>query len=203
MVIDCWAAFHLLYLIYSWNYGFWKHQWKLHQTFDFFQRDVTLFLELWFLKTPSGNFTKHLFSSKGMSPPKDFKSISVPILFLVPPFKLQQVRAAVNKEIAKLMAWSLHYAALGVYPHRGFYDEPFESNTYRASVAGQPVAGEYKPLGTPQCFYFSTLNWIVRSWFRMPKLKNKKHIPSTNVFLSGWSTWRSRQTWKHACSATS
>lgn len=125
------------------------------------------------------------FLPKGCHLQKISSRLAFQYFFLVPPFKLQQVRADVNKEIAKLMAWSLHYAALGVYPHRGFYDEPFESNTYRASVAGQPVAGEYKPLGTPQCFYFSTLNWIVRSWFRMPKLKNKKHIPSTNVFLSG------------------
>ena len=92
---------------------------------------------------------------------------------------MEQVRADVNRQIANLMAWSLHYAALGVYPHRGFYDEPFESNTYRASLAGQPIAGEYKPPVTPQRSYFSNLNGIVCAWFRMPKLKNKKQIPST------------------------
>ena len=75
--------------------------------------------------------------------------------FGVPVFKLPQVRADVNREIAKLMAWSLHYAALGVYPHRGFYGEPFQSNTYRASLAGQPIDGEYKSLSHATVFSFS------------------------------------------------
>ena len=38
--------------------------------------------------------------------------------------KLQtKVRQSVNKTMADLVAWSLHYSALGVYPERGFYGD--------------------------------------------------------------------------------
>lgn len=59
-----------------------------------------------------------------------------------------QVRQGVNKTIADLTAWSLHYGGLGVYPERGFYGEEFEKGTYRAGLAGKPLANGFKYLGS-------------------------------------------------------
>lgn len=50
-----------------------------------------------------------------------------------------------NKAIADLVAWSLHWAALGVYPSRGFYGEELEHG-FRSSLRGTKIAGDYKPL---------------------------------------------------------
>ncbi|CAK9066934.1 unnamed protein product [Durusdinium trenchii] len=55
-----------------------------------------------------------------------------------------QVREGVNKTIAEVTAWSLHYAALGRYPDRGFYGETFEKNSYRESLCGNRIAGNFK-----------------------------------------------------------
>lgn len=58
-----------------------------------------------------------------------------------------QVRQGVNKTLADLVAWSLRYSGLGLYPERGFYGEDFEKGTYRAGMAGKPIANGFKHLG--------------------------------------------------------
>lgn len=59
--------------------------------------------------------------------------------------KLQtKVRQSVNKTMADLVAWSLHYSALGVYPERGFYGEPFDKRSYRYALRGKPIAKGFK-----------------------------------------------------------
>lgn len=57
-----------------------------------------------------------------------------------------EVRNGVNQTLADLVAWSLHYAAMGLYPDRGFYNEEFEKNTYRAHLCGKPIAEDFKSL---------------------------------------------------------
>lgn len=53
-----------------------------------------------------------------------------------------------NKKIADLVAWSLRYAALGIYPACGFEGEAFPNNSYRKHLGGKAIAGDYKPSRT-------------------------------------------------------
>lgn len=72
-----------------------------------------------------------------------------------------QVREGVNQVTAELVAWSLECAASGKYPTSGFRGRPFEKGTYRAALAGQPLAGEYRSL--TQCsvrFSGGVLVWV-------------------------------------------
>ena len=46
----------------------------------------------------------------------------------------------VNKVAAEICAWSLRQSASGVAPDVGFYGESFPPNTWRASMAGKPLA---------------------------------------------------------------
>ena len=59
---------------------------------------------------------------------------------------MHKVRTEVNKQIAEVVGWSLRWAAIGKYPERGFYDEPFENNSFRKLLSGKAIAGSYKPL---------------------------------------------------------
>ena len=51
-----------------------------------------------------------------------------------------QVKRHVNKVAADICAWSLRQSASGVAPDVGFYGESFPPNTWRASMAGKPLA---------------------------------------------------------------
>lgn len=55
-----------------------------------------------------------------------------------------KVRKHVNEQVAELVAWSLGHAACGIAPSSGFYGERFDPTSYRAKMAGQPLAGSYK-----------------------------------------------------------
>lgn len=68
------------------------------------------------------------------------------LLFVCCSFCPLKVREEVNQVIADVIAWSLRFAAVGVYPHRGFYGEVFEDNTFRKKLCGQQIAGGYRPL---------------------------------------------------------
>ena len=58
-----------------------------------------------------------------------------------------QVEDGVNREVARLVKWSLECASRGVAPEVGFYGEEFKKNSYRASLAGQDICNGYKCLG--------------------------------------------------------
>ena len=60
--------------------------------------------------------------------------------------KKLKVQKAVNREIAKFMAWSLEWALRGVGPETGFYNETFAKDSYRSTLAGKTLAGGWKTL---------------------------------------------------------
>ena len=68
-----------------------------------------------------------------------------------------------NETLANLVAWSLHYAAMGIYPDRGFYNEEFGKNTYRAHLRGKAIAEDFKPFD----LYFKVGNQNMLRLFRM------------------------------------
>ncbi|CAK9082764.1 unnamed protein product [Durusdinium trenchii] len=76
---------------------------------------------------------------------KDVLLTKFPILVIAESHMLDdKVREGVNQVTAELVAWSLECAASGKYPTSGFRGRPFEKGTYRAALAGQPLAGEYR-----------------------------------------------------------
>ncbi|CAJ1359760.1 unnamed protein product [Effrenium voratum] len=56
----------------------------------------------------------------------------------------QHVKAAANKLLAELCAWSMRWALAGRAPEKGFYDEAFPSNSWRSKMAGKPLAKGHK-----------------------------------------------------------
>ena len=71
---------------------------------------------------------------------------SFEIVVDVVPTAQHKVRQGVNKTLADVVAWSLGWAAQGIYPSRGFYGERFDSNMYRSTLSGKQIAGGYKLL---------------------------------------------------------
>lgn len=59
---------------------------------------------------------------------------------------IPQVQKQVNREIAKLMAWSMRCASSGVAPDRGFYDEEFPRKSFRYELMGKELACGWKNL---------------------------------------------------------
>lgn len=66
---------------------------------------------------------------------------------------ISEVQDAVNKEIARLVAWSLLWSAKGVAPEKGFYMEEFAKGTYRFNMAGKELANGWRTLCSKQVFF--------------------------------------------------
>ncbi|CAK9069954.1 unnamed protein product [Durusdinium trenchii] len=73
----------------------------------------------------------------------------------------KQVQKNVNAEIAKLIAWSLHYASLGTAPTQGYYGEPFPPNSYRSEMAGKELANGWKA-----CYFACKADLKARKYMR-------------------------------------
>lgn len=58
-----------------------------------------------------------------------------------------KVKRRVNKVLADVVAWSLKCAAKGVAPTKGFYNETFPSNAWRAKLAGEPIGNGFRTFG--------------------------------------------------------
>ena len=63
---------------------------------------------------------------------------------VLPEREMLKTKAACNREIARLVAWSLQHAATGVAPVKGFYGEDFPRGSFRAQLAGSVLARGYK-----------------------------------------------------------
>ena len=55
-----------------------------------------------------------------------------------------EVKAAVHRHVCKLLAWSMRFAARGLWPTVGYRNEIFQDGTLRASMAGQPLAKPWR-----------------------------------------------------------
>lgn len=67
---------------------------------------------------------------------------------------ISEVQDAVNKEIARLVAWSLQWSAKGVAPEKGFYMEEFAKGIYRFNMAGQKLANGWRTLCPQKQVFF-------------------------------------------------
>ncbi|CAL1130606.1 unnamed protein product [Cladocopium goreaui] len=84
-----------------------------------------------------------VFSSEGCT--KDILLVKIP-LAIIPERQMRSkdVRAAVNKVVADVTAWSLKICTSGVGPQRGFYNEAFPEKSYRHGLSGKILAGGWK-----------------------------------------------------------
>lgn len=82
----------------------------------------------------------------GSSMVKDVLMAKIPIA-IIPEKDMTHpdVRQHVNDTVARLVSWSLKCAAEGVAPLLGFRDEEFDPKSYRAEMAGQQLAGGWRP----------------------------------------------------------
>ena len=65
---------------------------------------------------------------------------------VLPERDLLQTKKFCNKEIARVVAWSLVHAASGVAPTKGFYGEDFPAGSFRAQLAGSVMANGFKAI---------------------------------------------------------
>lgn len=59
----------------------------------------------------------------------------------------EQVRDEVHRHVAKLMAWSMKFAAEGKFPTVGFHDEEFDRKSVRHRLAGAELAQGWRRRG--------------------------------------------------------
>ena len=51
-----------------------------------------------------------------------------------------------HRTVCALLAWSMSYAAAGVFPMKGFRDEEFDPKSFRYAMRGQPLAQGWRPM---------------------------------------------------------
>lgn len=102
-----------------------------------------------------------------------------------------QVREAVNKTVAELTAWSLKHAAAGTAPLVGFYGEPFQKGSFRASLAGKQLAGGFKFLVWQEKFS-QFFDWRHSEGYHQTSYVCFCWEWTVTLFL-GWPIWSSRR----------
>jgi hypothetical protein len=59
-------------------------------------------------------------------------------------FPTRELQDGVHREFCRFIAWSLAYCEAGRYPTHGYRGEDFKAGHYRASLAGNIIAGPWK-----------------------------------------------------------